>query len=398
MFNRARVAAILLLATMAIPQESALAANWWPAAVEDALAKAGDNRDELVTALAEVPAEQRDGLQFLVRHMPPRDLATLGSEFLLENTEYAYKVRKETTWGAQLPLDIFLNDVLPYANLNEQRDRWRKDFYEKFMPVVKGCSSAADAAQRLNERMFKMLGVRYSTKRNRAEQGPHESIRTGLASCTGLSIVLSDACRAVGVPARVAGIPNWVNKRGNHTWVEVWDGQWHFTGAAEPSSQGLNHTWFQHDASLALVDNPRHAIYATSFRPTGLVFPMVWARHDDGIPAVNVTARYANNDEGKRGPSTRLLVRVFQADGRTRASARVEVEPFEVEPPADSQKHSGTSRDESFDTNDILAFELPRKRQFKVSIDDDGDVQTREIDTADHEQLLVDFQLAPVAQ
>ncbi len=393
MFKSLFFGGIFLLATMSLAQEPALDTYSWPAAVDEALAKAGENRDELVTALEKVPAEQRDGLQFLIQHMPSRDLETLGSEFLLEDIAYAYQVRQETTWGAQLPMDIFLNDVVPYANLNEQRDRWRKDFYEKFMPVVKDCSSAADAAQRLNERIYEMLGVRYSTKRNRADQGPQESIRTGLASCTGLSILLSDACRAVGVPARVVGIPSWVNKRGNHTWVEVWDGQWYFTGAAEPSSQGLNHTWFQHDASLALADNPRHAIYATSFRPTGLIFPMVWARDDDGIPAVNVTARYANNDNGKRTPSTRLLVRVFAADGQTRTSARVEVEAG-----ADSQKFNGTSRDESFDTNDILAFELPRQHKFKVTVLEAGDVQMREIDTADHEQLLVDFQLAPAAK
>ena len=388
MFKNSFCAGILFLATMAVAQESSPKANWWPAAVDDALSKAGNNRDELLMALTKVPAERRDGLQFLIQHMPPRDLETLDSEFLLENVKYAYKVRTETSWGAELPHEIFLNDVLPYANLNEQRDRWRQDFYERFLPVVEDCSAAADAAQRLNERMFKMLGVRYSTKRNRADQGPQESIRTGLASCTGLSILLADACRAVGVPARVAGIPSWVNKRGNHTWVEVWDGTWHFTGAAEPSSQGLNHAWFQHDASLALADDPRHAIYATSFRATGLIFPLVWARNDHSIPAVNVTARYATNDDGSRGPHTRLLVRVFAADGRTRRSADVEVVAL-----ADTQKLGGTSRDESFDTNDILAFELPRKRKFKVSIDDNGKVVTKEIDTADHEQLLVDFQL-----
>ena len=116
---------------------------------------------------------------------------------------------------------------------------------------------------------------------------------------------------------------------------------------------------------------------------------MVWAGNDHGIPAVNVTARYAANDDRNRQPSTRLLVRVFAADGQTRTSARVEVEAL-----ADPQKLIGMSRDESFDTNDILAFELPRKRRFKISIDDNGTVRTKKIDTKDHEQLLVDFQLS----
>ncbi len=114
-----------------------------------------------------------------------------------------------------------------------------------------------------------------------------------MASCTGLSVRLTDACRAVGVPARVVGIPSWVNKRGNHTWVEVWDETWHFAGACEPDRRGLNHGWFEHDASLAQRDSLRHAIYATSFLKTDLTFPMVWARGVAYVSAVNVTDRYA---------------------------------------------------------------------------------------------------------
>ena len=62
-----------------------------------------------------------------------------------------------------------------------------------------------------------------------------ESMETGLASCTGLSILLIDACRSVGVPARFVGTPLWADGSGNHSWVEIWDGGWHFVGAAEPA-------------------------------------------------------------------------------------------------------------------------------------------------------------------
>jgi transglutaminase-like putative cysteine protease len=39
-------------------------------------------------------------------------------------------------------------------------------------------------------------------------------------------VLVVDACRAVGIPARVAGVPAWTGSRGNHTWAEVWDGSW----------------------------------------------------------------------------------------------------------------------------------------------------------------------------
>jgi transglutaminase-like putative cysteine protease len=118
-----------------------------------------------------------------------------------------------------VPEEIFLNDILPYACLNERRDDWREKLREISLPLVAECKTPGEAAQRLNEKLFPLLKVRYSTERKRADQCPSESIASGKATCTGLAILLVDACRAVGVPARVAGTPMWSNLRGNHTWV-----------------------------------------------------------------------------------------------------------------------------------------------------------------------------------
>ena len=61
--------------------------------------------------------------------------------------------------------------------------------------------------------VFKAVNVKYhATKRLKPDQSPSESMKIGYASCSGLSIILVDACRAVGVPARVVGTPL---RRGN---------------------------------------------------------------------------------------------------------------------------------------------------------------------------------------
>src|SRR5947209_11368112 len=114
----------------------------------------------------------------------------------------------------------------------------------------------------------------------------------GLASCAGLSILFSDARRSVAVPARLVGTPLWVNKSGTHTWVEIWDDGWHFTGACEPDPKGLNRGWFVGNAAQAQKDSPQHAIYAASFRKTRLSFPLVWAPQSKDVHAENVTERY----------------------------------------------------------------------------------------------------------
>jgi hypothetical protein len=332
-------------------------AKWWDAPVEGAIKKAGDNRTELEKALTAVPKDQRAGMAFLVANMPERDLKKLKADFLLTNTVLAYKARNTVPWGKDIPEDIFLNDVLPYANVDETREQWRKDFYERCLPIVKECKAPGEAAQKLNGNLFKTLNVKYSTERKAANQSPSESIAQGKASCTGLSIILCDACRAVCVPARIVGTPLWANKRGNHTWVEVWDNGWHFTGACEPDPSGLDRGWFVGDAAQAKKDSFEHAIYAASFKKTDQHFPLVWARTNKDVPAENVTDRYAK-PAAKAGTS-RVLIRVVDASKKRVAVA--------VTVAGEKSKLTGTSRGETADTNDLLTFDLPPAKEFAVT-------------------------------
>ena len=73
------------------------------ALLNQALEKAGENRAELEKALAEAPAEQKEGMAFLIAYMPDRDLKELNAEFLLENTAYAYQARNQYPWAKALP-------------------------------------------------------------------------------------------------------------------------------------------------------------------------------------------------------------------------------------------------------------------------------------------------------
>ena len=239
-----------------------------PDELQSALARAADNREQIETALRQVPQAQREGMDFLVRHMPDRDLRQLTAEYLLENVAYAYRAWNEAPWQERLTKEIFLNEVLPYASVNERRDRWRKDFYDRFQPLIADCETPGRAAALLNQKIFSLLNVRYSRKRIKPDQSPYESMETGLASCTGLSILLIDACRAVAVPARFAGTPLWSDRSGNHSWVEIWDRGWHFTGAAEPAGDELDRT-----GSRAARPRPRSRIGGTRFTLPAFAVP-----------------------------------------------------------------------------------------------------------------------------
>jgi hypothetical protein len=287
--------------------------------------------------------------RFLVEHMPARDKESLSAEFLTNNLDLAFKVRAEFPWTKGIPEEIFLNDVLPYAVFDETREPWRADFQDRARPLVKDAKSASEAVQILNREFFKLVNVHYNTGRKAPNQSASESMASGRATCTGLSIILVDACRTVGIPARAVGTPMWTNGRGNHTWVEIWDGDWHFLGADEYDANGLNRGWFTADASLAQADDPEHAIYATSWKRDKLAFPMVWAAGVRDVGAVNVTARYAKaaTDPGV----ARLGIRLFDKKGGERMVAKIRVIPGGVSTEAETK--AGTS-----DLNDMPRFEL----------------------------------------
>lgn len=361
MTSRAAIAAVSFAVLSQCLFAAEPQATWWSADVETALQRAKDNRSELEKALNAVPSDQRNGMAFLIENMPDSDLRSLKADFLLGNVELAYRARKEVPWGKTIPEDIFLNDVLPYANVDEKRDAWRKDFYELCMPIVKDCKTPAEATQKLNGELFKTLKVGYSTQRKAANQSPKESIESGKASCTGLSIVLSDACRAVCVPARLVGTPMWVDKRGNHTWVEIWDKDWHFTGACEPDPSGLDRGWFTGIASQAKKDVPENAIYAASFKKSKQNFPMVWAMRNKEVPGENVTDHYA-----KPAPKTEtflLQVKVVNA-----ANKRVAMKVTVTTANDAKKQYDGKSSDETADTNNFLTFDLPPNTEFTIEV------------------------------
>ncbi len=240
------------------------------ALLDSAFVKAGENAVELQTALQEVPLEQKEGMAFIISYMPERDLTSLTSDFLLENSKYAYKAREKYAWCAVLPDSVFFNEVLPYANISETRDPWRKDFFERFSKYVDDKDNIVDAIFAIARPINKEVKVEYNTKRSKVDSSPKEAMGENMATCTGLSIILTDAFRSVGIPSRLAGTAMWTNFKGNHTWSEVWvDNQWQFI---EYYPDTLNKSWFLADAGKADPNNMLHWIYATSYKPTGMPY------------------------------------------------------------------------------------------------------------------------------
>jgi hypothetical protein len=144
-------------------------------------------------------------IDFLKSHMPEQDIANISDEFLISTATLALQARTDNSWAHQVPWDTFLDFVLPYSNLDEPRENWRSVFYPLFKPMVAGTSSLAEAALLLNKEIWSIWGIHFKSDQAPEILSPSQVIKAGYGSCSALSIFLVNACRAVGIPARVAG-------------------------------------------------------------------------------------------------------------------------------------------------------------------------------------------------
>ncbi|AOW10303.1 transglutaminase-like domain-containing protein [Flavobacterium gilvum] len=355
-----------------------------------ALEKSGDRKDSIRYVLNSVPKNQLEGASFLIAYMPERDLKSLSVKFIKHQIDGAYKVRDQYSWCAKLPDSIFFNEVLPYYSFDENRDNWRNDFYIKFSPLVKDCKDIRQAIDIVNKNIRDILLVDYNVKRSKTNISPLQAIKEKMATCTGLSILLVDAFRSVGIPARAAGTPMWTNLRGNHNWVEVWiDGEWFFT---EYYPDALNKSWFLADAGKADVNNPKFWIYASSYKPTNTNFPLVWDKVSKDVHAENVTKRYITLYEKQQAAEALQPDEVYinftlysknSGNNAQRVAERITIKQ------QDKEINFGFSPSPTDDLNKFLKFRLKKNNKYQVIFTDTkGIAKQTEIAVNDKEELF----------
>lgn len=344
-------------------------------------------------ALNQVPEEQREGVEFLLKYMPQGDKDTLSADFLIEEVAWAYKARETFGWTKKLSDSIFFNEVLPYASMNEAREPFRERFWNMLYPLVKDETDIVKAIGITTRALPELTGVEYNTKRNRPHQAPSESIEIGMASCSGLSIILVDALRTLGIPARIAGTPLWVSKEGNHNWVEVnIDGNWYFTEYYP--AENFNEGWFLERAGKADKSDKIYWIYATSWATTAdsLHFPMVWNEDDFTVPGVDVTDFYIdlyNKELATKGNGIAVGFKMFKTQSGERSSGdRVKCDLVILDSEGKNLA-AGTTASPTADMNDYLTLYLPANSSCTAQFHtEDGSVKDFKFEVKEDSQIV----------
>lgn len=139
----------------------------WGSSLDDLISTAGEKRGGLEETAA----------SFLVDFMPSEDKGSVTAAFLISNLTLAFDAQAKFRWAKNIPNEISLNEVLPYAVFDEARAPWRADFLDRARPLVKIAKTASEAAQILNREFFKLIDVHYNT----ARKAPNQSLKEFLS-------------------------------------------------------------------------------------------------------------------------------------------------------------------------------------------------------------------------
>ena len=212
--------------------------------IEQALALSGSNRAQLEDALAQSDGDmlRRNAMRFTVASLPTCDLGSISSAELTGNLDMALAARNDFAWGDDCDLATWAHFVLPPRVSQEPLSDWRRFFLAELGNELDGATTLEEAAVLVNKWCGQRVGFRQTQRR---DQGPLATLASGYGRCEEMVIFYVDACRAVGIPARMAYCPYWAVSDNNHAWVEVFgsDGLWHYTGGCEPQDQ-LDDAWF----------------------------------------------------------------------------------------------------------------------------------------------------------
>ena len=281
-------------------------------------------------------------------------------------------VAGEFAWSDAPSAELKAACVAPDRVFTEEPCDWRPVVTPMAKELVKDCKTAREAVLALAAGLPKATGVYYTTERRRADMNALEALAEKKVSCTGQSILLVCALRAVDIPARVCGLLSWHHIQGNHTWAEAWfDGEWHMI---EYNERDFNSAWVM--SYIGMLDpqrEPMERIKAATPDGKDFFYPPLLARHIGKGPVASedVTERYLklsrawHEKQGQPANVQRLMVNITPRTETATPIVLLDESGKEV-----ARAALPTLKD---DANKFAELNLPREGKFRLRIGDAND-------------------------
>ncbi len=189
-----------------------------------ALEDAAGNYKELVNAIQLADEDKREDLIWLIQRIPHLDRLTITADILLEHLQYAFETK--SMFRYEVPEELFKEFILTYRIGSEPVQKWRKNLFEIFYPLVKDESSPSDAAKTINH------WIKENIKKRPDEffgptQPPLMTLKGKKGTEEEIAILTTAILKSLGIPGRRAKVSFFGEEKGGASWVEIYDkGSW----------------------------------------------------------------------------------------------------------------------------------------------------------------------------
>ena len=152
-----------------------------------------------------------------------RDVDSIDESVLMENINWAFKMRDSTSWGKSVPFDIFCEYILPYRVSKEKYEIWRPHFYEMMQPIrdTTIARNYWDYARTINKLMnyhVKTIHLFWAYPFD-IPLSLQEKARLG--ACIHQVQYTTLLMRANGIPVGIDYVTRWANRSAGHHWCAL---------------------------------------------------------------------------------------------------------------------------------------------------------------------------------
>ena len=184
----------------------------------EALQRAGQNRDELWRAVVSMQGEERLSLVKLIGGMEDYDLAHRSASHLRPIIQNACEMRRKHEWCRGIPLDIFARFSANPRVHEEPIDDSQVVFNGLLRREVKYSHNLREAL----DAVWRWMYVRKPPKKTKRPSEPTAKNLLGIVECKAATMLHTSVARSVGLAVRPAFS---IDKSAHHFWFEAWDAE-----------------------------------------------------------------------------------------------------------------------------------------------------------------------------
>jgi hypothetical protein len=206
------------------------------------------------------------------KHYLPPSVSVTGNSSLDDTVAFTLMADNSSAFFANVPLQVKLRYLLPYASYHEARTNWRPMMFARFKGLVDGAQSTVEAMTRLitpglTSKTAPAVAnwtahvwdtypahpqgpvLQWASSTNPPVIAPADFAVYGYGSCTAWASLISYIARSVGIPARQVGTPCWNGgqfaglAKSNPNVTQCWHGQ---SGGVSGGPFLYNHNWVEY--------------------------------------------------------------------------------------------------------------------------------------------------------